>query len=256
MYQSTTYSHSLPKVISILSDTVLNPLITPEELEAQRDAALWEIGEIKNKPEMILPEILHEVAYKDNTLGNPLLCPEDRLQTMTTDTIKEFLSMWYKPERMVLAASGVEHQALCELADKYFGNMKAPAPFLASSASLSASSGRNTSATASTATKTFWKNLSTSASAAASVVSPSLSSSLAPEETYEALSKAPAIYTGGELYLDKPELEFTHLYIGYEGLSIHDEDIYALATLQVLLGGGGSFSAGAFGRSRPCRLTC
>lgn len=249
MYQSTTYTHSLPKVISILSDTVLNPLITHEELEAQRDAALWEIGEIKNKPEMILPEILHEVAYKDNTLGNPLLCPEERLETMTTDTIKEFLSMWYKPERMVVAASGVEHEALCELADKFFGGMKTPAPFLASSTpSLTASSSRTAPPSAPTAAKTFWKNLSTSASAPAAVVDSSASTTpgLAPNETYEALCKAPAVYTGGELYLEKPDLEFTHLYIGYEGLSIHDEDIYALATLQVLLGGGGSFSAGEY----------
>lgn len=44
--------------------------------------------------------------------------------------------------------------------------------------------------------------------------------------------------------MENPDLEFTHVYVGFEGLSIHDEDIYALATLQVLLGGGGSFSAG------------
>lgn len=236
MYQSTTYTHSLPSVLSILSDTVLNPLITAEELDAQRDAALWEIGEIKNKPEMILPEILHEVAFQGNTLGNPLLCPEERLETMTRDTIREFLDSWYKPERMVVAAAGVEHEQLVELAEQYFGEMKSHSSTTSTSTSSSTSSSSRTSPPLS-------KNISTSAPSSASHANLN-TTSIPPSETFEALSTAPAVYTGGELYLEKPEFEFTHLYVGYEGLSIHDEDIYALATLQVLLGGGGSFSAG------------
>lgn len=235
MYQSSTYTHSLPSVLSILSDTVLNPLITSEELDAQRDAVAWEISEIKNKPEMILPEILHEVAYKDNTLGNPLLCPEDRLETMSPETIKEFMGMWYKPERIVVAAAGVEHEKMVELAEQYFGGMK----------TMQAAASIASSRTPSLPTKpSVSKFLSTSAATAASLLSSS--SDIPFSETFEALAHAPARYTGGELYMDKPDLEFTHMYVGYEGLSIHDPDIYALATLQVLLGGGGSFSAGAF----------
>lgn len=246
MYQASTYTHSLPKVVSILSDTVLSPLITQKELDIQREAALWEVGEIKQKPEMILPELLHETAYQGNTLGNPLLCPEERLETMTTDTIKEYLDMWYKPERLVVAAAGVEHEELVELAERYFGSAK---PSALATASLKPSSSRSTtatSATPSTPTSGSYAPFSTSTSSSAAV-SPASSSSLEPT-SFEYLSTAPAQYTGGQLILDNPDLEFTHVYVGFEGLSIHDEDIYALATLQVLLGGGGSFSAG---ESRP-----
>lgn len=251
MYQASTYTHSLPKVLSILSDTVQNPLILPEELDAQRDAAAWEIGEIKNKPEMILPEILHEVAFKGNTLGNPLLCPEDRLDTMTTDTIKEFLGNWYRPERIVVASAGVAHDEMLELAHKHFGDMKAlPIPKAPEPTVFSAPTPAPV-AEARPSRSSFWRNLSTSAPDLASVVAGGEAPS---PETWEALAHAPARYTGGELYLDKPDLEFTHLYIGYEGLSIHDPDIYALATLQVLLGGGGSFSAGGPGKGMYSRL--
>jgi mitochondrial-processing peptidase subunit alpha len=38
--------------------------------------------------------------------------------------------------------------------------------------------------------------------------------------------------------------EFNHLYVAFEGVGIHDDDIYALATTQILLGGGGSSSPG------------
>ncbi|SCV67717.1 BQ2448_5328 [Microbotryum intermedium] len=266
MYQATTYTHSLDPVVSLLSDTVLNPLITPQELDQQRDAALWEIGEIKTKPEMILPEVLHEVAFQDNTLGNPLLCPEDRLRTMDTSTLKDFLKMWYKPERIVLAAAGVEHDRMLELADKYFGHLDegvgvGSTIIPTSSSSIGSSlpllstmaSSSSTPTSASTAASSLFRNLSTSATSCASLASSSSPSPLDPT-SFDYLSTAPAKYTGGELYLDNPDLEFTHIYIAYEGLSIHDPDIYALATLQVLLGGGGSFSAGGPGKGMYSRL--
>ncbi|GAA6009537.1 hypothetical protein JCM11491_003594 [Sporobolomyces phaffii] len=246
MYQASTYTHSLPNVLSILSDTVLNPLITSEELEIQREAALWEVGEIKNKPEMILPELLHETAYRDNTLGNPLLCPEDRLESMTTDTIRDYLAMWYKPERLVVAAAGVEHDHLVELAERHFGAAKSTSPTPTAASPVSKPSTSPTSPSSLRPTSPS-QPFSTSASSSAS------HSSLDPS-SFEYLATAPARYTGGQLILDNPELEFTHVYVGFEGLSIHDEDIYALATLQVLLGGGGSFSAGGPGKGMYSRL--
>lgn len=48
--------------------------------------------------------------------------------------------------------------------------------------------------------------------------------------------------------------EFVHLHIAFEGVATSDPDIYALATLQMLLGGGGSFSAGGPGKGMYSRL--
>ncbi|GAA5820803.1 hypothetical protein JCM3770_001000 [Rhodotorula araucariae] len=246
LYQASTYTHSLPAVLSILADTVLHPQVTQQELDIQRDAALWEVGEIKTKPDMILPELLHETAFKGNTLGNPLLCPEDRLESMTTDVVKDFMRTWYRPDRLVVAAAGVEHDHLVELAERHFGHVQ---PVAGPSASASTSAAPPTAASPRPASASPSAPFSTSASRSASV-----SPSPAPEDSFEYLSTAPARYTGGQLLIEDGEQEFTHVYVGYEGLSIHDDDIYALATLQVLLGGGGSFSAGGPGKGMYSRL--
>src|SRR5436190_11106698 len=123
MYQSAIFSQDIPKVIALFSDVIRNPCITPEEVEEQKQTTLYEILEIWQKPEMILPELLHTVAFKDNTLGNPMLCPEDRLVMMTPQLIKEYISTWYRPERMVIAASGAQHEDVVEQAMKYFGDI-------------------------------------------------------------------------------------------------------------------------------------
>lgn len=73
------------------------------------------------------------------------------------------------------------------------------------------------------------------------------------------LIKEPARYTGGEFSLPVPEgieyrgEEFHHIYVGFEGVDISSEDVYKLAVLQMLIGGGGSFSAGGPGKGMYSR---
>jgi processing peptidase subunit alpha len=99
----------------------------------------------------------------------------------------------------------------------------------------------------------FIKNLSTSASRSASVGD--ITTSALPDLT------AAAHYTGGFLSLPaippplNPALpRLSHIHLAFEGLPISHDDIYALATLQTLLGGGGSFSAGGPGKGMYSRL--
>jgi len=49
-------------------------------------------------------------------------------------------------------------------------------------------------------------------------------------------------------------IPLSHIHIAFEALPISSDDIYALATLQTLLGGGGSFSAGGPGKGMYSRL--
>ena len=49
-------------------------------------------------------------------------------------------------------------------------------------------------------------------------------------------------YTGGYQFIYDSEFEFNHIYITFEGVGIHEDNVYELATMQVLLGGDCSFS--------------
>ncbi|KAG0365620.1 Metalloenzyme, LuxS/M16 peptidase-like protein [Gamsiella multidivaricata] len=246
MYQSALLPQDLPKMLSIMADTIRNPLISEVELDEQRISAGHEIEEYWSKPEMILPELLHTVAYKDNTLGNPLLCPMDSLQTMTTDDIKSYIHTWYRPERIVVSAVGADHDKVVDLTVKLFGDMKSPAATGSSDRDKDAS-GESTAAGSSPGSLKggLFKSLFGGKTESSSTV-------LTPD--YETLSRQPAKYTGGTLLIEDDSQPFTHLFVGFEGLSIHDDDIYALATLQLLMGGGSSFSAGGPGKGMYSRL--
>ncbi|CAK7242327.1 MAG: Mitochondrial-processing peptidase subunit alpha [Sporothrix thermara] len=282
MYQAATFNSAIPTAIELLAETIRNPLLTDEEIAQQLDTAAYEVKEIWAKPELILPELVHMAAFKGNTLGNPLLCPEERLGVIDGDVIRAYREAFYRPDRIVVAFAGIPHSQSVRLAEQYFGDMKATAPAAeaaeaavdesdsSSTASFSSSTSSSTSFSTSSSTSSsasnqpskllskipFFKNISTSAANNASVLS-----SVPPVAGMGEISYAPAHYTGGFLSLPpqppplNPHLPtFTHIQIAFEGLPISSDDIYALATLQTLLGGGGSFSAGGPGKGMYSRL--
>lgn len=252
MYQAATFNNAVPETVALLAETIRDPCITEEEVAAQIETARYEIAEIWSKPELILPELVHTAAFKDNTLGNPLLCPEERLAEIGRDTVTLYRDRFYRPERMVLAFAGVDHSIAVRLAEEHFGDMRKGKLLTGSETSESEGSDSEASSYSSKSSRSsvvskipFIKNLSTSATRNA--VAHNL-----PDTT-------PAHYTGGFLSLppQPPSLNqtnFTHIHVAFEGLPVGSDDIYALATLQTLLGGGGSFSAGGPGKGMYSRL--
>lgn len=235
MYQSSHFDQATNLALSLISDTVLNPAFLSEELEIQKDAALYEIREIGNKPEMILPEVLHEVAYGGKGLGNPLVCPDERISLITGDLLRRCISDWYRPERMVIAGAGMQHDQLVELVDKHFSTLK---PL---SSPIPPSPRPSTVQTVPphllpSSSPSLYKSLTRAAS---SYLYPTSASRDVPP-----LLNPQSHYVGGIRHIPSNTADFDHVYLAFEGAGIHDDDIYTLATMQVLLGGGGSFSAG------------
>ena len=282
MYQSATFNSAVPSAVGLLAETIREPLITEEEVQLQLQTADYEISEIWSKPELILPELVHMAAYKDNTLGNPLLCPKDRLDKIDKSVVDAYRETFYQPNRIVVAFAGVNHTDAVKLTERYFGDMQsAKGPTL---------SGVGTDTTLQDTPRSeqpypgtpysqpptpvqepsrllskipFLKNLSTSAKNPASVATSSDVSSFGqpPSPGHGLDLHSPSNYTGGFLYLPpipippNPALpRLSHIHLAFEALPISSPDIYALATLQTLLGGGGSFSAGGPGKGMYSRL--
>jgi processing peptidase subunit alpha len=270
MYQSATFNSAVPTTVALLAETIRNPLITEEEVGQQLETAAYEVGEIWSKPELILPELVHMAAYKGNTLGNPLLCPVERLAEIDKSVVESYRTAFYKPERMVVAFAGVQHDEAVRLTEQYFGDMPSSSPSLSRTGSETSVGSQSSESSVSVNSSTpptppqqpskllsripFFKNLSTSATNNASVQS---HTGLAPSLSDMSLASH---YTGGFLSLaalpppqgNLPAL--THIHLAFEALPISSDDIYALATLQTLLGGGGSFSAGGPGKGMYSRL--
>ena len=66
---------------------------------------------------LLLPS---KAAYRDNTLGLPMFCPQENLPLITTSHLRQYVTSHFTPERMTMAGCGVDHNQLVELAEEYF----------------------------------------------------------------------------------------------------------------------------------------
>ncbi|GAV98803.1 mitochondrial processing peptidase [Lentinula edodes] len=253
MYQSSQFSKATSTALELISETALNPSFLPEEIEAQRDAAFYEVRELQAKPEMVLPEVLHSVAYGNRGLGNSILCPEDRIGVIDNNILWRTMSAWYQPENMVIAGAGIRHEELVEMVDKYFSSLKASPSSPCVSTSIPTNQNQRSLPNPQVPVNLLASSVNPvrkSLSRAASYLFPNTPS----DSILDASVSPSSSYTGGHKFIHDSKGDFDHLYIGFEGVGIHDQDIYALATMQVLLGGGGSFSAGGPGKGMYSRL--
>lgn len=164
----------------------------------------------------IVKQGFFQAAYRDNTLGLAKLCPQNNLTKIDRNVLFTYLSQHFTPKRMVLTGVGVDHPRLVEAAQKFF--VDAP-PIWDSESNL----------------KSLPK--------------------VQPDQSV-------AQYTGGMVQeeCDIPQFAsaglpvLSHIMIGLEGCSHHDPDFIAMCVLNMMMGGGGSFSAGGPGKGMYTRL--
>ncbi|KAJ5574979.1 Mitochondrial-processing peptidase subunit alpha [Penicillium hetheringtonii] len=269
MYQSASFNSAVPTTLGLLAETIRDPLITEEEVLQQLAVAEYEIGEIWAKPELILPELVHMTAYRDNTLGNPLLCPEERLGEINKATVERYREVFFNPDRMVVAFAGVPHAEAIKLTEQYFGDMQArdmtKGPVLSGSGidtTLSSSHAAAKEGQIPTVPQ-FTTSSTVSSPAASQNTQSSLLSKLPFLKKFPLHSTSDDPHTTPEASWHSPPIpppanpmlpRLSHIHLAFEALPISSPDIYALATLQTLLGGGGSFSAGGPGKGMYSRL--
>ncbi|XP_061586501.1 mitochondrial-processing peptidase subunit alpha [Cololabis saira] len=217
MYAVSAEVKGLDTVVSLLADAVHQPRLLDEEVEMTRMAVRFELEDLNMRPdpEPLLTEMIHAAAYRGNTVGLPRYCPVENVDKIDKSVLHSYLRNYYCPERMVLAGVGIEHDQLVECARKYLLGVK---PVWGASAP------------------------STPANVDLSV----------------------AQYTGGIVKMEKdmsdvslgpaPIPELTHIMIGLESCSFLEDDFIPFAVLNMMMGGGGSFSAGGPGKGMFTRL--
>ncbi|KAJ1287237.1 hypothetical protein BS78_03G415600 [Paspalum vaginatum] len=116
VYSYDTLKAYMPEAIEILVDCVRNPLFLPEEVERQLALAREEVQDLQKNPEKFIHEQLNLVGFS-GALANPLIAPEDALARINDKIIKKFYHENFTADRVVLAASGVDHEHLLGYAD-------------------------------------------------------------------------------------------------------------------------------------------
>lgn len=217
IYQAAVFPKDLESIVRLFGEMVLHPRLDPTELDEVRESTLWEISDLQSKPDVYLPEVLHATAF-----GGP-----DGPNTVGKP-------LMVSPDRL----QAISVDSLHKFRQTWY-----------------------------TPNKMVIAGIGMPHETLVALAESHFGALPAPSEQLLDLQKSltkPAQYTGGihfhntlthpvpQLSPDHPPL--THIHIAFESLPMTDPDIYPLATLNTLMGGGGSFSAGGPGKGMYSRL--
>jgi predicted Zn-dependent peptidase len=114
----------LPLAVDILSDMVTSSLITPKDVDAERNVVLEEIAMNEDDPSDTAHEAFTARLYGDTPLGRPILGTVDSINAITREQIFEHYQARYTPEHLVVAAAGnMDHDTVVQLVAQAFGSV-------------------------------------------------------------------------------------------------------------------------------------
>lgn len=129
VYFAKVFKSDVGKAVEILSDILLNSKLEEAAIEREKDVILREMTEVNKQKEELVLDHLHATAFQGTGLGRTILGSEENIVNMKQQHLKDYISTHYTANRMVIAGAGaVDHNELCDLAAKHFGNLPTVAP--------------------------------------------------------------------------------------------------------------------------------
>ncbi|GJN32170.1 hypothetical protein PR202_gb20652 [Eleusine coracana subsp. coracana] len=106
----------MPEMVEVLIDCVRNPAFLDWEVKEEISNLQAELAKASSNPETLLLEALHSTGYS-GALANPLIASGSSIGRLNTDVLEYFTAENYTASRIVLAASGVDHDELVSIAE-------------------------------------------------------------------------------------------------------------------------------------------
>lgn len=115
---------NVEKAMHLLSQVVLEPLFTENEIESCKEVLDFQAEE--QIPELVLGEALQVAAYgQDQQNGRLHFATSEAVPLLSQSALQNFFqsNIRHNPEGMVIAGSGIGHDELVGMATHYFGHM-------------------------------------------------------------------------------------------------------------------------------------
>jgi predicted Zn-dependent peptidase len=115
----------VPVALDILSDLVLHPTFTAEDIARERGVILEEIKMDEDNPDYLVHEIFTQNFWKDHPLGKPILGTKETVKRFERQTVLDTYSHRFAPGNIIVAAAGhLDHDQFVDLVVKHFEHLK------------------------------------------------------------------------------------------------------------------------------------
>ena len=129
-YFQTIAVDKLETVMELEADRMTNLVITPKEVEPERQVVLEERrSRTDNNPGAILGEHINASLFLNHPYRNPIIGWEHDIKALNIERILAFYKRFYRPNNAILVVAGdMAGEKLKPLAEKYYGFIPAGPP--------------------------------------------------------------------------------------------------------------------------------
>src|SRR5512146_2306196 len=116
---------NLPTAFDILSDLVLNPVFSANDIARERGVILEEIKMDEDNPDYLVHEIFTQNFWKDHPLGKPILGTKETVRRFEQPLLLEYYGKRFYPGNMIISAAGsLQHENFCQLVRERFSRLE------------------------------------------------------------------------------------------------------------------------------------
>src|SRR5574339_998655 len=115
-YYIKVLDEHLPLALDILSDIVLNPAFTPDDIEREKKVVVEEIKMVEDTPDDLVHELFTQGFWENHPLGRPILGTRDTVESFTSERLRQYFANAYTARNLVVSAVGnLEHARVRDL---------------------------------------------------------------------------------------------------------------------------------------------
>jgi predicted Zn-dependent peptidase len=128
-YNTKVLDEHLPVAMDVLSDLVLNPLFSEEDIEKEKGVILEEIKMDADSPDYLVHEIFTSNFWKDHALGKPILGTKETVKRFNQGVVRDYYDGIYIPSNLLITAAGnLSHEKLVGLTRERFEKLRVGGP--------------------------------------------------------------------------------------------------------------------------------
>jgi predicted Zn-dependent peptidase len=123
-YYGKAQAKHLPKILDLIADMYLDPLLPANELEKEKGVVIEEINMNEDIPQHKVEDVLDELLYGNQPAGFTILGPKENIRSMNRDKLIEYRKHHYVGSGTVLMVAGnFVQEELFKAAEKSFASI-------------------------------------------------------------------------------------------------------------------------------------
>ena len=109
-YYTWTRLGELPNAVEILFELAARPTFTDRDIEREKSVVIEEINGLEDEPEELVFDLFeHEIFGDKSPLGKPIIGTSKSVASFKREDLFRFHARHYRPENLILVASGAQH---------------------------------------------------------------------------------------------------------------------------------------------------